>query len=130
MTPEERTRMNELCTRIQEERDYKNFSAMLHEMSELIERKEQRRFPNQPKVAWTRNKPWTSMPATANKILSSIGGPKPKVEICISAADDLFREIRIENQFIGVDGKPVALTTGARLTVTVEAEISGTVPDR
>ena len=121
--------MNELCAGIQEEKDYENFSAMLHEMSQLIERKEQRRFPNQPKVVWTRNKPWTSMPATANKILSSIDGPKRKVEISIPAADDLFREIRIENQLIGVDGKPLALTTGARLTVTLEAEISGTVPD-
>lgn len=118
--------MNELCTRIQKEQNYANFSAMLREMSELIERKEQRRFPNQPRLVWTRNKPWTSMSATANKILPSIG-PKPKVEIAIAAADDLFREIRIENQFTGVDGKPVALTTGARLTVTLEAEISGTV---
>lgn len=70
------------------------------------------------------------MPATANKILPSIDGPKQKVEISIPAADDLFREIRIGNQFIGVDGKPVALTTGARLTVTLEAEISGAVPNR
>lgn len=130
MTPEERTRMNELCSRIQEEQDYETFSAMLHEMSALIERKEQRRFPNQPKVVWTRNKPWTTMSATANKILPSIHGPKPRIEISIAAADDLFREIRIENQFTGVDGKPVALTTGARLTVTLEAEISGTVSDK
>jgi chromatin segregation and condensation protein Rec8/ScpA/Scc1 (kleisin family) len=129
MTPEERTRMNELCARIQEERDYKNFSALLHEMSELIERKEQRRFPDQPKVVWARNKPWISMPATAIKILSAIGRPKPKVEVSIAGADDLFREIRIENQFTGMDGKPVALTTGARWTVTLEAEMSGTVPD-
>jgi hypothetical protein len=129
MTPEERTRMNELCAGIQEEKDYETFSAMLHEMSELIERKEQRRFPNQPKVVWARNKPWTSMPATANRILSSIDGPKRKVEISVPAADDLFREIRIENKLMGLDGKPVALTTGARLMVTLEAEISGTVPD-
>ncbi len=69
------------------------------------------------------------MAATANKILPSIDGPKRKVEISIPQADDLFREIRIENQLIGGDGKPVALTTGARLTLTLEAEISVTVPD-
>lgn len=68
------------------------------------------------------------MPATANKILPSVPGPRPRIEISIAAADDLFREIRIENQFTGVDGKPVALTTGARLTITLEAEI-GTVQD-
>jgi hypothetical protein len=129
MTPEERTRMSELCAGIQEEKDYEKFSAMLHEMSELIERKEQRRFPNQPKVVWARNKPWTSMPATAKKVLSSIDGPKRKVEISVPTADDLFREIRIENKLMGVDGKPVAITAGARLMITLEAEISGTVPD-
>ena len=129
MTPEERSRMNELCACIQEEKDYERFSAMLHEMSELIERKEQRRFPNQPKVIWARNKPWIALPARANKVLSAIDGPKPRVEISIPAADDLYREIRVENQFIGLDGKPVALATGARLTVTLEAEISGTLPD-
>lgn len=119
--------MNEVCARIQEVQDYENFSAMLREMSELIERKEQRRFPNQPKVGWTRNKPWTSMHAIANKIFPSIDGPKRRVEISIPAADDLFREIRIDNQLMGVDGRPVALITGARLTVTLEAEINGTV---
>ena len=121
--------MNELCAGIQEEKDYEKFSAMLHEISQLIERKEQRRFPDQPKVVWARKKPWTSMPATAKKILSSIGGPKPRVEVSIPAADDLYREIRIENQLIGLDGKPIALTAGARLTLTLEAEISGTAPD-
>ena len=44
MTPEERNRMNSLCIGIQEETDYKKFVAMLHEMSELIARKERRRF--------------------------------------------------------------------------------------
>lgn len=122
--------MSELCTRIQEEQNYENFSATLHEMSELIERKERRRFPDQPKLVWTRNRPWTSLPATANKILPSIGSPISRVEISIAAADDLFREIRIENQLTGVDGKPVVLTTGARLTVTLEAETGDTVPDR
>ena len=66
------------------------------------------------------------MPATANKMPYSIDGSKGKVEISIPAADVLFREIRIENQ-TGVDGKLVALTTVARLTLTLEAEIGGTV---
>lgn len=121
--------MTELCARIQEEKDYQNFSAMLHELSELIERKEQRRFPNHPKVVWKRNRPWVSMPATANKILPSTDGPNQRVEISIPAADVLFREIRIENRLIGMDGEPVALITGARLTVTLEAETGSTVRD-
>ena len=62
-------------------------------MSALIARKEQRRY-DQP----------------------------AKLEISISQADHLFREVRIENSFIDVDGGPVALTNGARLDVTFEAE--------
>lgn len=129
MTSEEQIRMNELCAGIQEERNYERFAAMLHEMSELIARKEERRFPHQPKLVWARNKPWTSMSASAKKLLPSVDGPNRKVEIAISAADDLFREIRIENQLTGVDGKPVALAQGTQLTLTLEAEVSGTAPD-
>jgi hypothetical protein len=128
MTPDERKRMNELSVSIQEEKDYGKFAAMLYEMSELIERKEQRRFPQEPKVAWTRNKPSVSMPARATRLLPSIDGPNKKVEITIPAADDLFREIRIENRLLGLEGNPISLASGAELTITVEAEISGTVP--
>jgi hypothetical protein len=120
MTPEEQVRMNELCAAIQEERNYERFSAMLHEMSELIARKEKRRFPDHPKIVWARNKPWTSMSASANKLLSN-----RTVEIAIPAAEDLFREIRIDNQFTGVNGKPVAIIAGAQLTLTLEAEQLG-----
>jgi len=49
-------------------------------------------------------------------------GQPAKVEISIGQADDLFREIRIDNNFTDVNGGPVALTDGARLDVTFEAE--------
>src|SRR5215472_15027680 len=85
MTPEEQIRMNELCAGIQEEMNYERFAAMLHEMSELIARKEERRFPHQPKIVWARNKPWTRMSAFAKKLLPSLDGPNRKVEIAIPA---------------------------------------------
>lgn len=128
MTPEERLRMNELCARIQEETDYTKFLIWLREMAELIERKEHRRFQDQPKFVWNRNKPWKSVPAMAGKVLPPLNSPTGRVEISIPAAEDLFREIRLENSFQGVDGKAVALSSGAQLTITFEAEISGTVP--
>jgi DNA repair exonuclease SbcCD nuclease subunit len=53
-----------------------------------------------------------------------------KVEIAISEADDLFREIRIENKLTGVDGQPVALTTGAQLDITFEAATNDIVPQK
>lgn len=122
MTPEERIRMDQLSIAIQRENDYENFAAMLHEMSELIARKEQRRFPQQPKIVWARNKPWVSMPAIATKTFPDVDDPKGKVEMSIPAADNLFRELRISNQFTDVGGKPVSVCAGARLQLTLEAE--------
>ncbi len=52
MTSEERERMNSLSVGIQEETDYHKFAAMLNEMSELIARKEQRRFEHHPKLVF------------------------------------------------------------------------------
>ena len=123
MTSEERERMNSLSVGIQEETDYNKFAAMLHEMSELIARKEQRRFEHHPKLIWQRNSPWKTVPAVVTKIVKpAFEGQPAKVEISITHADDLFREIRIENNFTDVDGGPVALTNGACLDVTFEAE--------
>jgi hypothetical protein len=96
-------------------------------MSELIARKEQRRFEHHPKLVWQKNTPWKTVPAVVTKIVKPAFDDQPaKVEISISQADDLFREIRIENNFTGVDGGPVALTNGARLDVTFEAETKKT----
>jgi hypothetical protein len=125
MTSEERERMDRLCVGIQEETDYNKFVVLLHEMSELIARKEQRRFEHHPKLVWQRNAPWKTVPAVVTKIVAFAGQPA-KVEISIGQADDLFREIRIENNFTGADGGPVALTNGARLDVTFEAETQKT----
>jgi hypothetical protein len=114
--------MNELCASIQEESDYDKFATMLREMSDLIERKEQRRFPKRPKIVWTGNKPWMSMSAVATKILPSFVAPRATVEISIPDAADLYREIRIENQFTGVVGERVSVSVGARLQLTLEVE--------
>jgi hypothetical protein len=123
MTSEERERMNSLSVGIQEETDYNKFAAMLHEMSELIARKEQRRFEHHPKLVWQRNAPWKTVPAVVTKIVKpAFEGQPAKGEISIRQADDPFREIRIENNFADVDGGAVALTNGARLDLTFEAE--------
>jgi hypothetical protein len=52
MTSEAREHMNSLSAGIHEETDYNKFAAMLHEMSELIARKEQRRLEHHPKLVW------------------------------------------------------------------------------
>jgi hypothetical protein len=49
-------------------------------------------------------------------------GEKEWVEISITEADNLFREVRIENQWTDFDGQPVALKEGAFLELTFEAK--------
>jgi hypothetical protein len=128
MTTEERERMNSLCVQIQEEKDYPRFEALMRELHDLVRRKE-RRFPqHNGEDAWQRNRPWKTVPAVVQKIVKNVyAGQMEKIEISIPAADDLFREIRIENALTAVDGQPVALKSGARLDVTFEAEAKDTV---
>jgi predicted DNA-binding antitoxin AbrB/MazE fold protein len=54
-----------------------------------------------------------------------------KAEILIPSAEDLYREIRIENTLTDAKGETVKLKPGAEVEVTVvEADISATVPNR
>ncbi len=123
MTPEECNRMNSLCIGIQEETDYKKFVVMQHEMSELTARKERRRFHQFPALVWQRNRPWKTVPAKVNKVVRPYSASEPdRVEIAVVEGEDLFREIRIENSFMDVDGTPMSLQTGTELELTFEAE--------
>jgi hypothetical protein len=128
MTPEERERMNELCVEIQREEDYDRFAAQLRELSDLIARKEQRRFNAHPRIVWQRKRPWTTVPAVVSKIIATGVAREPeKAEISITAADHLFREVRIANSLTSPEGDNVALKHGARLDVTFEADPDDTV---
>src|SRR5437660_1362468 len=123
MTPEERERMNSLCLGIQNEKDYNMFATLLSELGELIARKEERRFKQHRTLVWQRNRPWKTVPAVVNKLIKpGFADQAEKVEISITGAEELFREIRIENDFTDVDGVPVSLTNGAHVDVTFEAE--------
>jgi hypothetical protein len=126
MTPEERERMNRVCIGLQEETDFDKYATLLRDLSELLARKEQRRFKQHPSLVWQRNKPWKTLPAVVNKTVKSrLPGQPEEVEISISGAQDLFREIRIENSFTNVDGRLVELASGVHLDVTFEAETGG-----
>jgi hypothetical protein len=58
-----------------------------------------------------------------NKVVKPYGSGEPiRVEIAIGEAEDLFREIRIENRFMDVDRTLMSLQTGTELEVTFEAE--------
>ena len=128
MTPEEREQMNSLCARIQNEKDYERFEALLRELNDVISRKEQR-FPQSHGVGMPgRLRPWKTVSGVVQKVLKNIYSWQgaDAVEISIAEAEELFREIRIENRFTDVDGHPVALKDGARLDVTFEADAKDT----
>jgi len=70
-----------------------------------------------------------TLPGVVEKIIRphSPGAPE-KVQISIEGADELYKEIRVENTLYDPDGKPVSLKKGAEIDVTVEAEPEATVP--
>jgi hypothetical protein len=71
-------------------------------------------------------KPKTKKPGIVRKIIKHPMEPE-KAEISISGADDLYREIRIENKLENDQGEKVKLKQGAHVEVIVEADDKDTV---
>jgi hypothetical protein len=64
-----------------------------------------------------------TLPGTVEKIIKSPYPSAPeKAEIAIEGADDLYREIRIENALTDEGGDVVRLKPGAEVDVRVEAD--------
>jgi hypothetical protein len=73
--------------------------------------------------------PSTTLPGTVNKIIKSPHPDVPeKAEISVEGADDLYREIRVENTLTDEKGNEVKLKPGAEVEVTIEADPQATVP--
>jgi uncharacterized protein YfaS (alpha-2-macroglobulin family) len=69
-----------------------------------------------------------TLPGTVQKIIKSPHPDMPeKAEIAVEGADELYREIRIENTLTDEKGNEVKLKPGATVEVTVEAEPKDTV---
>ena len=72
-----------------------------------------------------------TLPATVEKIIPSIVPSKPdKAQISVHTAEDLYKEIRIDNNLKDTDGNPVQLKKGATVEVTVEAPPDAIVPKK
>lgn len=63
----------------------------------------------------------TTKPGVVRKIIK-YGNEPEKAEIAIPAADQLYREIRIENKLEDEEGKEAKLKPGTPVEVTIEAE--------
>lgn len=73
----------------------------------------------------------TIKPAKVQRIIKSPHPDVPeKAEIAIEGAEDLYKEIRIENVLEDSSGKEVKLKEGAKVDVVVEAEPAATTPKR
>jgi len=63
------------------------------------------------------------MPGVLRKIKKSPHPSVPeKAEIEVKGADDLYREIRVDNALSDKDGEKVRLKQGAEVDVTIEAD--------
>lgn len=68
------------------------------------------------------------------KVAKVIKGPSPSqpetAEIEITEAEDLYREVRIENEVTDEHGEKAALKPGAEVDVIVEADSNATTKKR
>jgi hypothetical protein len=69
------------------------------------------------------------LPGTVEKIIPAVGEVVPeKAQIQVDGADELYREIRIENKLQDQEGKSVSLKKGDEVDVTIEADPNDTKP--
>jgi hypothetical protein len=77
--------------------------------------------PRVAKSARILDPPSITMPGTVEKIIPAIGDHQPeKAQIAIEGAEDLYREIRIDNTLQTEDGDDVSLHVGSKVEVTIE----------
>jgi hypothetical protein len=75
-------------------------------------------------------KPKTIKHGTVKKIIKSPYPSVPeKAEVQVHEADELYKEIRIENTLEDERGKKVKLKEDAPVDITVEADPNATKPD-
>jgi hypothetical protein len=72
-----------------------------------------------------------TLPGTVEKIIPSLDPEEPeKAQIAVEGAEELYREIRIENTLQDEAGNVVSLRKGAEVEVTIAAEPEATTPKK
>ena len=120
--------MNALCVQIQEEKNFEKFEQLSRELIDLVATK-QRRFAEGKFFQPSRmGKGWKLMAAVARQVIPPrYPHEVEKVEISISEAEDLFREVRFENSFLDAMGNELSIRAGAELDVRLETNTSSLV---
>jgi hypothetical protein len=79
----------------------------------------------------TEEKATVTLTGTVEKIISPISPNQPeKAQVAVEGAEDLYKEIRVENTLQDESGNEVALKKGAKVEVTIEAEPEATEPKK
>jgi len=74
-------------------------------------------------------KPKAKKSGTVRKVIKPIVPSEPeKAEIEVRGADNLYKEIRIDNTLVDEKGKKVKLKKDAEVEVTIEADEKDTLP--
>jgi hypothetical protein len=77
----------------------------------------------------TEGKATVTLPGTVEKIIPPITPSQPeKAQIAVEGAEDLYKEIRVENTLQDESGNEVALKKGTKVNVTIEADPEATEP--
>jgi hypothetical protein len=72
-----------------------------------------------------------TLPAIVEKIIPPIASNHPETaQIAIDGAEELYREIRVDNALMDETGNSVALKKGAEVEVTIKADADATAPKK
>ena len=94
----------------------KNISALVDQFAKL-------KASESGKSTDGEEKPSATLPGVVQKIIKSPHPSVPeKAEIEVKGADDLYREIRVDNVLTDKDGNDVHLKKGAEVDLTIEAD--------
>jgi len=129
-----------LCESAAAETDAKRFMAIVEEIIGLLEEKERRvivatddgarhifQIPVRLSGATVMKKKRKRLHGIVKKIIKPIALNEPeKAEISVEEADDLYREIRVENVFTDESDEKVSLKPGAEVDIVLEADSDAT----
>jgi hypothetical protein len=77
----------------------------------------------------TPEKPTVTLPGTVEKIIPAVPSVRTeKAQIVVEGAEELYREIRVDNELQDENGKTVGLKEGAEVEITIEADKEATEP--
>lgn len=70
------------------------------------------------------------MRGTVEKVVKPVNGDPEKAQIHVTEAEELYREIRVENELTDSNGNKAKLKPGAEVNVVIEADSSQVIPKK